>query len=67
MNKKLRAKANNDFEKDFCKLMNNYVIRNRKTTENVRDLIDIKPVTNNEKRHRFHDLNIIERNASQNI
>lgn len=47
--------------------MNNYVIRNRKTTENVRDLIDIKPVTNNEKRHRFHDLNIIERNASQNI
>ena len=51
MNTEIRKEAQNDFEKDFFKLMNNAL--SRKTMEDVREQICMKLVRRDERRNRL--------------
>ena len=68
MHTELRKAANNDFEKDYFKLMNNSVFG--KTMENIRKHRDIKLVTTDKKRSKlvsepnFHTINLISEDLS---
>ena len=68
MNTELRKLANNDFEKDFFKLMNNAVFG--KTMENIRRHRSIKLVTTDKRRSElvsepnYHTINYISEDLS---